>query len=190
MEITTRPCSFMRFVVLFVLTSPSVSATQHELICRHGQCTANTTARNGRIQCFDSNRVFHSFSNHCASIAHLNLVIYGYAWCPFFQQSRKLAKSLAANYNVKYRTNTTGEPDGQMDNNADMDRFRNEVLPWLKHSLGPAFSHASHGHHSSPLVYQMVQHEPRFIGGCDALVNFINTLPCCCKSDVVVVHGM
>ena len=70
-----RPCSFVRLVLLLVVTSSNVSTTQHELICQHDQCTANTRLRNGIIQCFDLIRVFHFFATHCTSIAHLNPVV-------------------------------------------------------------------------------------------------------------------
>ena len=66
----------------------------------------------------------HHLDIHCIAI---NLQIYGYAWCPFFKESRTLAKALAANYNVQYRTNTTGVPGGPLDNDADMNRYRNQV---------------------------------------------------------------
>ena len=85
-----RPCSFVRLVLLLVVTSSNVSTTQHELICQHDQCTANTRLRNGIIQCFDLIRVFHFFATHCTSIAHLNLVVIIHALDLFVDYTRWL----------------------------------------------------------------------------------------------------
>jgi len=86
----------------------------------------------------------------------------GWTGCPWYQRAAKLAASLSLLYPSKY--------ESELHETATRDEYRAELFSAYRARCPE--SEAAQSHTSSPFVYVGLEGETRFVGGCDAMVDW------------------